>query len=112
MLRMTVQTQLVLRVLLDEPTGERYGLELSELTGLPTGTVYPILARLERVGWVDSSWEDAAVHESAGRPRRRFYRLTTDGAAQAADAIANATRPRRTPGWGIGPTGATSGATS
>jgi PadR family transcriptional regulator PadR len=79
-LRMTLQTQLVLRALLDEPAQQRYGLELCDLVGLPSGTIYPILARLERVSWVDSAWEDPAAHEQAGRPRRRFYRLTPDGA--------------------------------
>lgn len=101
-LRMTLQTQLVLRTLLDEPSKERYGLELCELVGLPSGTIYPILARLERVGWVDSAWEDPAAHEAAGRPRRRFYRLNPDGAEQARAALAGAHRPRTQPrlGWG------------
>jgi DNA-binding PadR family transcriptional regulator len=102
---MTLQTQLVLRALLDEPSKERYGLELCDPVGLPSGTVYPILARLERVGWVESRWEDPAVHEAAGRPRRRFYRLSPDGAEQARAALARAYRPRRQPklDWGIAP---------
>src|SRR5918998_3985468 len=93
-LRMTLQTQLVLRALLEEPSKERYGLELCDLVGLPSGTIYPILARLERAGWVDSTWEDPAAHEAAGRPRRRFYWLTTDGADQARAALARAYQPR------------------
>jgi PadR family transcriptional regulator, regulatory protein PadR len=107
MLRMTLQTQLVLRALLEEPAQERYGLELCDLIGLPSGTIYPILARLEQVEWVESSWEDPTIHEVAGRPRRRFYRLTTDGAEQARDALARVSRsrPRRRPelGWGLAP---------
>jgi PadR family transcriptional regulator, regulatory protein PadR len=100
-LRMTLQTQLVLRALLDEPAQQRYGLELCDLVGLPSGTIYPILARLERVGWVDSAWEDPAAHEQAGRPRRRFYRFTPDGADQARVALARAHQPRTRPsvGW-------------
>jgi DNA-binding PadR family transcriptional regulator len=60
----------------------------------------PILARLEGVGWVTSTWEDPAVHETAGRPRRRFYRITTDGAEQARDALARTYRSgkRQVPG--------------
>jgi len=102
---MTLQTQLIVRALLAEPTQERYGLELGELTGLPSGTVYPILARLERVNWVESTWEAPEVHEAAGRPRRRFYRLTPDGVEQARAAVARVTRPRRSPrlGWGLTP---------
>jgi len=99
--RMTLQTQLVLRALLEDPAKERYGLELCDLAGLPSGTIYPILARLEGVGWVTSTWEDPAVHETAGRPRRRFYRVTTDGAEQARDALVRTYRSgkRPIPGW-------------
>jgi DNA-binding PadR family transcriptional regulator len=98
---MTLQTQLVLRALLEDPARERYGLELCDLAGLPSGTIYPILARLEGVGWVTSTWEDPAVHEKAGRPRRRFYRITTDGAEQARHALARTYRSGRrpVPGW-------------
>jgi len=85
---MTLQTQLVLRALLYEPTKPRYGLELCDLVRLPSGTVYPILARLEQVKWVESHWEDAATHIAEGRPRRRYYKLTKDGAEQARHALA------------------------
>ncbi|MFG2957557.1 PadR family transcriptional regulator [Streptomyces sp. NPDC048291] len=104
-LRMTLQTQLVLRALLEDPAKERYGLELCQLAGLPSGTIYPILARLEQVGWVESTWEDPAVHEEAGRPRRRFYRITEDGAERARDALARAYRTRKQPlpGWAARP---------
>ncbi|MDH6437457.1 PadR family transcriptional regulator PadR [Streptomyces sp. SAI-144] len=100
-LRMTLQTQLVLRALLEDPGKQRYGLELCELAGLPSGTIYPILARLEQVGWLDSVWEDPAVHVEGGRPRRRFYRITQDGAEQARGAVAHAYRARKQPlpGW-------------
>lgn len=72
--RMTLPTQLVLRVLLEEPTREWYGLELSAVAGLATGTIHPILARLERVGWLSSRWEQVDTRRE-GRPRRRYYRL-------------------------------------
>jgi DNA-binding PadR family transcriptional regulator len=49
------------------------------------------------MGWVDSTWEDPAVHEEAGRPRRRFYQITEDGAEQARDALARAYRARKQP---------------
>ncbi|MFD5597303.1 PadR family transcriptional regulator [Streptomyces griseorubiginosus] len=98
---MTLQTQLVLRALLEDPAKQRYGLELCELAALPSGTIYPILARLEQVGWVHSSWEDPAVHDQVGRPRRRCYQITEDGAEQARTALAHAYRARRRPlpGW-------------
>ena len=91
--RMTLPTQLVLRALLEEPGAERYGLEVGEAAGLPSGTIHPILARLERLGWVESRWEDVDPRE-AGRPARRYYRLTTDGVERARDGLARAYRPR------------------
>ncbi len=84
--RMTLQTVAVLHMLLDDPLGEHYGLEISKAAGLPSGSLYPILARLERDGWVTSDWEDLDEHE-AGRRRRRYYRLTPDGAVRAEQTL-------------------------
>jgi len=72
----------VLTAFLQDPTADRYGLDLIGVTGLPSGTLYPILARLQRAGWVDSAWEEIDP-VAAGRPARRYYRLTTDGLVQA-----------------------------
>ena len=58
--RMTLPTQLVLRSLLADPTREMYGLEICTEAGLPSGTIHPILARLEGLGWLESRWEDDA----------------------------------------------------
>lgn len=105
-LRMTLPTQLVLRALLEHPTREMYGLEICAAAGLPSGTIHPILARLENAGWLESHWEDVDPKER-GRPRRRYYWLTPDGVeqarlslAQAATATAKLTalRPRLAPG--------------
>jgi DNA-binding PadR family transcriptional regulator len=89
---MTLPTQLVLRALLAEPTQEMYGLQICTEAGLPSGTIHPILARLEGLGWVESHWEDINTH-TEGRPRRRYYKLTTGGAELARDALARATTP-------------------
>ena len=89
-IRMTLPTQLVLRTLLTEPTQEMYGLQICTEAGLASGTIHPILARLERVGWLESRWEDISPREQ-GRPRRRYYRLTKDGAERARIAMAQAT---------------------
>ena len=88
--RMTIPTQLVLRALLAEPTQEMYGLQVCAAAGLPSGTIHPILARFEGLGWVESRWEDASPREE-GRPRRRYYKLTEDGAEWARIALAQAT---------------------
>lgn len=87
--RLTLQTLQVLRVLLTDPLDEHYGLEISKGSGLATGSIYPILTRLETAGWITSSWEE--IDESSeGRRRRRYYRLTEDGAQYAQEAVLNA----------------------
>lgn len=86
---MTLQTLEVLRVLLVHPAAENYGLRVSQHCGLPTGSIYPILARLEAAAWLTSEWED--IDESVeGRRRRRLYQLTEGGMARARAALANA----------------------
>ena len=83
---MTIPTLSVLSSLLDCGSDVVYGLEIARATDLKSGTLYPILARLERAGWVESSWEKVEASE-AGRPRRRYYRLTGEGAESAARAL-------------------------
>ena len=63
-----------------------YGLRLSKDAGIASGTVYPMLARLESSGWLESRWEDPGP-ESEGRPRRRLYRLTGLGERMAATQL-------------------------
>lgn len=92
---MTLQVQLVLAEMLTEPAEPRYGLDMGAATGLPSGTIYPILARLERIGWVESDWEDPEAHIAEGRPRRRYYRLTREGAECAAEALQAVRRVRK-----------------
>ena len=90
---MTIPAQLVLQVLLEDPQRELYGRELGEAAGLPSGTIHPILARLEGMGWLESRWEDVDA-SAAGRPARRYYRLTPDGAVRSREALARAYRRR------------------
>jgi DNA-binding PadR family transcriptional regulator len=98
---MTLQVLLVLRALVNAGADERYGLELCEETGLPSGTIYPIIARLEAAKWLESRWEDPAAHEVRKTPPRRYYRLTRDGAELAQSALDGARQPRPRPvsGW-------------
>jgi PadR family transcriptional regulator PadR len=88
-LKPTRQTLAVLRVLLERPSEETYGMELLDRTGLKSGSVYPILARLEALGWLTSRWEAEEAVE--GRPRRRYYRLTAEGEPAARRELAVAT---------------------
>ncbi|WP_406192046.1 PadR family transcriptional regulator [Kitasatospora sp. NBC_01560] len=111
---MTVNTQKVLKVLLGRmPDGERipdaltcgvYGGRLTSLTGLPSGTLFPLLERLLNAGWVERYWEADESAEAAGRPRRRFYRLTARGAELVPQALAEASAGR--PLYGRRPAGA------
>lgn len=95
--RVTVATIDVLRVL-DESNDPCWGLQVIKSSGRPAGSVYPILERLESLGWVRSSWE---VDDSRSGPRRRYYELTEDGAASARVAINDfaqrATREEKAP---------------
>jgi PadR family transcriptional regulator PadR len=87
--RMTSSVLKVVAALLaaGSASAERYGLQLMHDTGLPSGTLYPILVRLERAGWVQSRWEEADP-VAEGRPQRRYYRLTADGAVEARREVA------------------------
>lgn len=87
--RMTLHTQLVLQVLMDDPTREMYGLEICAGAGLASGTIHPILARLEKVGWLESRWEQIDAREE-GRPRRRYYRLNPNNMAIVRAAVSRA----------------------
>ena len=82
----------MLQALLADPERELYGVELGEQAGLRSGTVHPILARLEGIGWLASRWEDIDPRVE-GRPARRYYRLTAEGATAAQAALASAYRP-------------------
>lgn len=85
--RLTTQVLTILALLLDDPTCARYGLELSAEAGIKSGVIYPALARLERAGWLESSWE-AIDPAKNGRPRRRLYLLTESGREHAHTALA------------------------
>ena len=72
----TYPTALVLHAL---SMGESYGFDIMDATGLPSGTVYPLLRRLEGLGCVEGEWEDEREAEEEGRPPRKYYRVTGEG---------------------------------
>jgi PadR family transcriptional regulator PadR len=59
--------------------GRVYGFSVMEETGLPSGTVYPALRRLERDGLIRSQWESQTVADAGQRPARKYYRITRSG---------------------------------
>lgn len=72
----------VMRVFLRDRLGSHYGLQISRQSAMAPGSVYPILARLEKLGWISSQWEE--IDESReGRPRRRYYKLEALGEREA-----------------------------
>src|SRR5215211_5382896 len=87
--RMTLPTHLVLMALLEDPGRAMYGLQICAAAGLPSGTIHPILARLEKLGWLRSSWEQIDPAKE-GRPRRRYYRLDRDSLATVRAALTRA----------------------
>lgn len=89
--RLTWAMLKVFKVLLDDPAGRHYGLEVGKVAGLPSGSIYPLLMRLEKAGWLTSDWEDVDP-KVARRPRRRFYQLTGHGAEVGRRALERAHR--------------------
>ena len=83
---MTLHVQCLLNVFLSDPNGQHYGLELAEQAGIPIGSIYPILARLETAGWLASDWEKIDEAKE-GRRARRYYRLTTLGHGSASEQL-------------------------
>lgn len=79
--RMSAQTIKVLGALMSS-SGELSGAEIGRATELASGTLYPILARLEQAGWFKSRWESEQP-QALGRPRRRLYRITAVGVRNA-----------------------------
>src|SRR5579859_449016 len=92
-IRLSRQTLAVLEALLVRPGEWHHGYSVSQQTGIPSGTLYPILMRLEKLHWLETEWEAA---KTPGRPPRHLYRLT--GAARSGRATNCARRPRGSSG--------------
>jgi DNA-binding MarR family transcriptional regulator len=87
--RMSLHTLKVLRAMLENPNSDFYGLELVEQTRIKSGTLYPILMRLEGTGWLESDLENINP-KIAGRRARRYYRLTRVGLERAKEELQGA----------------------
>ena len=59
--------------------GYRYGFDVMDATGLPSGTVYPALRRMEATGFIASRWEEPDIGQREQRPLRKYYELTRAG---------------------------------
>jgi PadR family transcriptional regulator, regulatory protein PadR len=67
--------------------GYEYGFDIVDATGLPGGTVYPALRRLEQAGYLVSAWEKQRTALEAHRPPRKYYKLTRVGSDVLKEAI-------------------------
>jgi len=68
-------------ILLAIHAGDGYGFSVMEMTGLPSGTVYPAMRRLERDGLIRGQWERQSIADAGQRPPRKYYKLTKTGQA-------------------------------
>jgi PadR family transcriptional regulator len=85
--RLSHATLKVLHMFMDNPARGLAGSDIGKETKVWSGTLYPMLARLEKVGWLTSEWE-AVDASRLGRPRKRIYRITAVGQRAAYEALA------------------------
>jgi DNA-binding PadR family transcriptional regulator len=88
---MTQATAMVLQAV---ASGHRYGFDIMDATGLASGTVYPILRRLEGASLLRGRWENVAEAHRSNRPQRRFYEITPAGSESLAEALERLARTR------------------
>jgi DNA-binding PadR family transcriptional regulator len=86
-LRSSRQTLDILEALLARPSQWHHGYAVSRQTSVPSGTLYPILMRLDKLGWLETRWEDTIPQ---GRPPRHLYRLTGNGREWAREELRSA----------------------
>lgn len=94
-LNITPKMARILKIFLEDPEQPRYGFELMKLTGIPSGSLYPMLARLEEAGWLIRGKEEIDPR-AAGRPPRLNYTITGTAAVAAVrrlEALSDQYRP-------------------
>jgi len=85
-------------VFLAKPRDGLAGSDIWKETKILSGTLYPILMRLEKAGWLESWWEEVEPSE-AGRPRKRLYRLSSVGYRKTQDALSELGAQFGAPRW-------------
>jgi len=81
---LTYSTTVILQAIAN---GYRYGFDIIDITGMPGGTVYPALRRLDEAGYLNSEWEKPSIAQAEPRPPRKYYELTRAGRDALADAV-------------------------
>ncbi|MFE9127786.1 PadR family transcriptional regulator [Streptomyces sp. NPDC007148] len=92
----------LLRAFLEDPEERHFGTQLTKKAGISPGSLYPALRRLEGAGFITGE-EEQIDPKAEGRPARRYYTLTGEGAQEAhlllAEFSASVAPPARSPGW-------------
>lgn len=86
----------VIKVFVQHPLDEHYGYDLMQAIGLPSGTLYPILAKFEAAGWLTVGKENIDTR-AEGRPARRFYRISAAAVPVARQQLAELSERFRPP---------------
>ena len=81
---LTYTTSVILQAVAN---GYLYGFDIIDITGVPGGTVYPALRRLEDEGYLTSEWEEPSIAQTEPRPPRKYYELTSEGRELLAEAV-------------------------
>ena len=81
---LTYSTAVILQAVAN---GYLYGFDIIDITGVPGGTVYPALRRLEESGYLISKWEKQSIAQAEPRPARKYYELTRPGREALAEAV-------------------------
>src|SRR5687767_12870524 len=81
---LTYSTAVILQAVAN---GYLYGFDIIDITGVPGGTVYPALRRLEETGYLISKWEKQSIAQAEPRPARKYYELTRPGREALAEAV-------------------------
>ena len=81
---LTYSTAVILQAVAN---GYLYGFDICDVTGLPGGTVYPALRRLEEAGYLTSQWEKPSIAQAESRPPRKYYEMTRAGHEALAEAM-------------------------
>ena len=80
---LTYSTAVILQAVAN---GYLYGFDIIYITGMPGGTVYPALRRMEEAGYLSSKWEKQSIAQAEPRPPRKYYELTRAGRAALSEA--------------------------
>jgi DNA-binding PadR family transcriptional regulator len=95
-LDITLKMARVLKIFLEDPAEPRYGFDLMKRTGMASGSLYPMLAKLEGAGWLTKGKEDIDPR-AAGRPARTNYMITGAAASTARVQLAALSEQYRPP---------------